>query len=293
MTESTIFQFKKAGLLTTIQDQPRLGFQQFGVPLGGAMDLDSAQLANHLVGNQQNNPLLEITLHGPEILVKGAAIIALTGANLTPKINGRKLRMYQTIKVKSGDCITFGKVKNGCRTYLAIAGKWKLKRWLNSTSAASQNGETLTPDSLIKKGRQLVVISNLDIEEKCYPKSLQPKFYDLIRVEVTKGPEYEKFKPKILNQFFGQVHQISQQSNRMGYRLTESLVGFAPNQEIISSGIIPGTIQITNAGQPIILMKDAQTTGGYWRIGNVIAKDLNKLAQLKPGDKVWFSLRDV
>ena len=172
-----------------------------------------------------------------------------------------------------------------------MAGDWQVKKWLNSASAAAQNGAILTPDSIFRNGSQLKITPQRNRPEKVFPKELRPNFSDLVRIQVLKGPEYEQFTAEVRQQFFGKIHQISQQSNRMGYRLDKNLVGFAQNSELISSGVIPGTIQITNAGQPIILMRDAQTTGGYWRLGNVISEDLNKLAQLKPGDSVWFSLK--
>lgn len=290
MDNRTIFHFQKPGLWTTIQDLGRSGFQAFGVPVGGAMDEVSSKIANQLVGNAIEMPVLEIALFGPKIIVEGTAIIALTGANLSAKINGQNAPLYQALLLKNGDKITFGKPQNGCRSYLAIAGKWQVKKWLNSASASTQNGKILTPDSIIQKESQLKIESNLPFKNRVYPKELRPKFPELVRIRVKKGPEFDSFPKHIHDQFFGNLHEISQHFNRMGIQLADVLENFKPNQELISSGIIPGTIQITNAGQPIILMKDAQTTGGYWRIGNVISEDLNKLAQVKAGDKIWISL---
>lgn len=290
MTTPTIFHCQKTGLPTTIQDTGRTGFQAFGVPIGGVMDSISAKIANELVRNLPDAPVLEITLFGPVLKVEGEAIIALTGADLSAKINGQRLPLYELILLKNGDVLSFGQPKNGCRAYLAIAGDWQVKKWLNSASFAPQNGESLTPDSLLKKGNQLKVLPNLIYTKRSYPQALRPKFLDLVRVRVMPGPEFSLFPKAIIEQFFGKILTISPRFNRMGIQLVEKLVDFAPTQELISSGIIPGTIQITNSGQPIILMRDAQTTGGYWRIGNVISEDLNKLAQVKAGDSVWFSL---
>ena len=290
MHKKTIFHFQKAGLWTTVQDEGRSGFQQYGVPVGGVMDEISAAIANRLVGNPITYPVLEITLFGPTIAVAGEAIIALTGADLNAKINGRILPLYQPLRVKTGDCLHFGKPQKGCRAYLAIAGEWQVKPWLNSASAATQNAAILTPDSIVTKGSRLVVIPNFSPAINAISTVVMPEIADFIRVKVSKGIEYDYFPKVVREQFFGKPHTISTQANRMGYRLTENLTGFAPIKEIISSGVLPGTVQITHAGQPIILMKDAQTTGGYWRLCQVFSADLPKLGQLKPGDQIWFSL---
>lgn len=290
MDNYTIFHFQKIGLWTTVQDSGRNGFQASGVPVSGVMDKFSAQIANELVGNSKDSPVLEITLFGPTITVEGTAIIAITGANLSAIINGQNAQLYQSILLKNGDQIAFGKPKNGCRAYLAITGEWQIKTWLQSTSFAPQNGKILTPDSFFQKGSQLRIKPNLNVEKSIYPKVLRPKYTNLVRIRVMKGSEFDLFPEVIRHHFFGNLHEISPNFNRMGIQLTTLLEDFKPNQVLISSGIVPGTIQITNAGQPIILMKDAQTTGGYWRIGNVISEDLNKLAQVKGGDKIWVSL---
>jgi len=290
MDNFTIFHFQKAGLWTTVQDNGRNGFQASGVPVSGVMDEVSAQIANELVGNLKDSPVLEITLFGPTITVEGTAIIAITGANLSATINGQNAPLCQSILMKNGDQITFGKPKNGCRAYLAIAGEWQVKTWLHSASFAPQNGKILTPDSFFQKGSQLKIKPNLNFVKRTYPKILRPKFPNLVRIRVIKGPEFDLFPEEICHQFFGNLHEISQNANRMGIQLITLLENFQPSSALISSGIIPGTIQITNAGQPIILMKDAQTTGGYWRIGHVVSEDLDKLAQVKGGDKVWISL---
>lgn len=290
MDKPTIFHCQKTGLLTTVQDDGRSGHQAYGVPVGGAMDSFSAKIANKLVGNSPDTPVLEITLFGPALKIENEAIIALSGADLNAKINGQPAPLYQSILLKNGDILSFGQPKNGCRAYLAIAGVWQVQKWLNSASAAFQNSEKLTPDSILKKGCKLSVLPNLNFVKRTYPKSLRPKFPDLIRVRVMPGPEFSLFSKNIIDQFFGKIHHISSQSNRMGIQLVEKLVDFAPTQELISSGIVPGTIQVTNAGLPIVLMQDAQTTGGYWRIGNVVSEDLRLLAQVKAGDGVWFSL---
>jgi allophanate hydrolase subunit 2 len=128
------------------------------------------------------------------------------------------------------------------------------------------------------------------VEQRIHPRKLRPEYPTRLRVRVLPGPEFEAFSPYAIGYFFSRGYRLTADSNRMGYRLDATIIDFRPAREVISSGIIPGTIQVTNSGQPIILMADAQTTGGYFRLANVISADMDRLAQLKPGDEVWFSL---
>ncbi|MFK7937207.1 MAG: 5-oxoprolinase subunit PxpB [Saprospiraceae bacterium] len=280
----------KAGLHTTIQDNGRSGYQSQGVPVGGAMDKKAMQIANQLVENQPNTPVIEITLLGPKIQFHTATQIAITGANLSAKINGKAIEYYRTINIQQDDILSFGFPKMGCRTYVAIRGEWEIKRWLGSASAASTNTVALTPDSYLKKGNQLIIKSLPFVQIK---KTTPPNTIDYnspFTIRVLPSIEFEQFPRRSIAHFFSQIHTISPDSNRMGYRLQTTLIDFSPPQELISSGVVPGTIQITNSGQPIILMRDAQTTGGYYRFLNVISEDLDRLAQAKPGDKIRFEL---
>lgn len=286
MHNTITFQFLKAGLWTTVQDQGRIGHQAFGVPVGGAMDQTSAQLANWLVGNEKGSPVLEITLLGPTIQIKNTVQIAVTGANLSPSINNVPIPMNETVSVEQGAILKFGKIQNGCRAYLAIRGNWNIQKWLDSGSAATTSATTLTPDSIIKKDSVLNIQPTSFIEKRTTP--APPDYASSIVIDVLPGPEFDNFSAYTIASFFSQVYTIANDSNRMGYRLLGKKLYFESKQEVISSGIVIGTIQISNAGQPILLMRDAQTTGGYARIAVVIPKDLDRLAQLKPGEQVRF-----
>jgi antagonist of KipI len=281
--------FIKAGLLTTIQDLGRMGHQHVGIPVGGSMDKASAKLANELVGNALESPLLEITLLGPSIRFEGKGQIAITGAQLSPEVNGTALAQNQTININEGDVLNFGRPTLGCRAYLAVRGDWQVKTWLSSASAATSKGEIATPQSWVKKGDIIEVFSvdSINIIQASHPSHL-----DNLKkpIKVLMGPEFHLFSNHFVGLFFSKVFTISADSNRMGYRLTENIEGYEALSEIISSGVIPGTIQITNSGQPILLMADAQTTGGYPRFLNVGTNELDRLAQMKPGDEVRFEL---
>ncbi len=290
MSNQVLLKFKKAGMLTTVQDTGRSGHQQFGVPIGGAMDKTSARLANELVGNPKHYPILEITMLGPEIEFVGRCQIVIAGADISPTINGVPVNSNQLIDVESGSILKFGKLMKGCRAYLAVGGKWQLKSWLGSVSAATHLSDVLTPDSNIKKGSEILIHHPTFILPKNNIQYDCPDLSDDIVVKVLAGPEYNLFSEAFKTSFFNQKFIITPQSSRMGFRLSPNIAAFSPNKELISSGVILGTIQITNAGQPIILMADAQTTGGYYRIANILSSDLDKVGQLKPGDSIKFTL---
>lgn len=285
----TKLRFIKTGLQTTIQDLGRTGHQHLGIPVGGVMDKRSARLANDLVGNPTEYPLFEITLLGPSIRFEGACQIAITGAMLSPEINGQAIAQNQTIHVNDGDLLNFGRPTAGCRAYLAVRGQWKVAQWLGSCSASTSNGEIATPDSWIKKDSWIEIESNGSIAPKTTSTTLQ---LDALKmpIKVMQGPEFHLFSNLFVGLFFSKNFTITPDSNRMGYRLKEPIEGYESLGEIISSGVIPGTIQITNAGQAIVLMADAQTTGGYPRLLNLLTPEIDRMAQLKPGDQVRFEL---
>ncbi|WP_323758145.1 biotin-dependent carboxyltransferase family protein [Roseivirga sp.] len=282
--------FLKPGLQTTMQDLGRHGVQDLGIPINGAMDKASAQLANHLVRNSADSPVLEITLLGPKIQFEGPCQIAITGADLSAEINGSIIPQFKTININHGDVLSFSKPVTGCRAYLAINGKWDIQSWLGSFSASATNTALTTPNSIIVKDQIIEIIRGKEQSIFAISESERPSLSVEAPIKVYPGPEFEAFSTIEKQSFFGDCFTIGQDSNRMGYRLKEALKGYTQKKEVISSGVIPGTIQITNSGQPIVLMADAQTTGGYPRIANVSSTDLDRLAQFKPGDTVTFEL---
>ena len=290
MAESIKLQFLKSGLHTTVQDRGRHGHEHLGIPANGAMDKGAAKAANELVGNPKGSPVLEITLMGPHVRFEGSGQIAITGADLSPMLNGEAVANYETINIESGDELRFGRPMAGCRCYLAVRGEWQIAPWLGSYSASAVKPLELTPDSLISKGTEITVVTNSKIEQRRLQVEKRPDLLSIRDIRIMPGPEFSKLSNRSVASFFSQDYTISNDSNRMGYRLHGTVAGFNPETEVISSGIIPGTIQLTNAGQPIILLADAQTSGGYFRLGNVITADLDKLAQLKPGDEIRFRL---
>lgn len=282
-----VLHFKKPGLQTLLQDEGRFGFQDVGIPVGGAMDKPAAQMANYLVGNMPSSPVLEITLLGPTIVFKGVGQIAICGAHLSPKLNKKAINNGETIHISDGDILDFGQNISGCRAYLAIGGKWQIKKWLNSYSAAAFDAQNLSPQSIIKKGRVLKVSTANPIPKRF---GNQPAISSFIVVKVLPGPEFNLFTSVEIAHFFSTNFHLSPASNRMGCRLLEAIPHLTTNTNIISSAMFPGTVQITPTGHPIVLMMDAQTTGGYARIVQIREKELPKLAQACVGDELRFCL---
>ena len=174
MDSKVIFHFMKAGLQTLVQDTGRIGQQAFGVPIGGVMDKSSARIANWLVGNDPITPVLEITLIGPQIEIEGDCQVALTGADISPVIDGAIVPMYKTLSINSGSKLSFGPLKSGCRAYLAIRGKWMVKKWLNSYSAFLLSEKDLTSDSIPKKGSVILIETKNSISAREFPAELRP-----------------------------------------------------------------------------------------------------------------------
>ncbi len=284
------FHIKKSGLQTLVQDGGRTGFQAYGVPLSGPMDWFSAQLANRILDLPDDHPVLELTLIGPRIEIEGACQICLTGANLSPKLNGEAMEMYRGIDIQSGSVLSFGRPLRACRAYLGIRGSWKDEKWLGSRSSFVSSVGNSFNFGVLNNNTVMGLAPLPRINPKVFPiERLKPQ-ESPFSIRVLAGPEFERFSHRNIADFFSRNFVLSNNSNRMGYRLESSLPSYHPEQELISSGIVPGSIQISNSGQPIILMAEAQTSGGYNRIANVIYADMPALAQAKPGDHIRFDL---
>ena len=292
MANQCILHFKKPGLQTLVQDHGRLGYQNLGVPINGVLDKKAASIANWLVGNPQDSPVLEITLLGPQIVFEGKAHIAISGADLSAKVNGEPIPLNTLLEAPSGATLSFGFPKAGCRAYLAIAGDWQVQAWLDSDSASAILPEQLTPDSVIRKDSTLVIQTIEPSSSQELPTNHPPVIDTTSPIRLLPGPEFDRFSNLFVGHFFSQEHKIGADSNRMGYRLQSNLPKEEKLEPLISSPVIPGTIQVPAASQPILLLADAQTTGGYPRFATVITADLDRLAQFKPGDQIRFVLVD-
>lgn len=278
------FHFAHGGLYTSIQDLGRQDFQSYGVPLSGFLDRYTGQIANALVGNDPGSPLLEITYAGPKIEISGPCQIAIAGADISAKLDDVEIPIWETITISKPAILHFGRLKSGCRAYLAVGGTWELSPWLGSFSTLTYGG---IPKPL-QKGDTLQLMPAPFIDRRIFTPDFL--YTTHLHVRTLPGPEFSWFKASAQNDFISETYSLSQHCNRMGYRLAGKPLRQKEKKELISSGIVPGTIQILQSGEPVILLADAQTTGGYPRIGNIISADLDALAQMKPGDTISFGL---
>ena len=285
-----VFNVLKPGLFTTVQDVGRYGYLKYGVPISGAMDTFSLVTANLLVGNNLNDACLEITLTGPELQVLARTQIAITGGNISPKINGQDVPMWQTLEVREGDIISFGRMESGCRAYLAVRGGINTPIILGSRSTYVRGGFGGINGRQLKAGDVIEGFGSPLIEHTySLPKELIPKFTSPFAAHVILGPQKSMFTKQGINTFFSSQYRVTVESDRMGYRLEGQKIEHKEKGEIVSDALLPGAIQVPKDGQPIIVMRDAQTTGGYPKIAAVITPDVSLLGQARPNDVIIFS----
>lgn len=279
-----LFDVAKIGLQTTFQDLGRFGYQQYGVPVSGAMNRFSLQVANLLVGNARDEAGMEITMVGPELCAQSSMVIALCGADLRPEIDGVPVPMWKSFRIQPGDRLTFGAPKQGLRTYLAVASGFDIPKVMGSQSTYAKAG---LGKSVEKDGR-LYGFSGAGQPGVGLKQSQIPVYKKEQQLRVVAGPHTERFTEQGLDTFFNEMYTVSPQADRMGCRLDGATVAHRYRADIWSEAIPFGGVQVPANGKPIILMADRQTTGGYTRIGTVISVDLPKVAQLTPGDAVRF-----
>ncbi len=290
------------GLLTTIQDLGRYGFQSYGVIVSGAMDRYSLRVANLLVGNQENEAGLEITLFGTTLLFENDHLIAITGGDLHALIDGKKAGLWRPIFVKKGSILQFKTPITGCRAYVAFAGGFAVPEIMGSKSTYLKagiggfHGRALQKGDLIECGEMNK--DNQYIFSKAGSMvggfSWFVDYSQLIcfeqeqTIRVIKGLEFDRFDDDSKRLLFSQPFTVTTQSDRMGYRLEGPVLQLEKEFELLSEGVTQGTVQIPPNGNPIILMADRQTTGGYPKMAQILSADLASVAQLRPKAKVYF-----
>ncbi len=293
-----------AGLLTTVQDRGRYGYQRYGMPVSGAMDTFSLELANLLVGNDPGKTCLEATITGPELEFTGATWLAISGADMDPHLNGQGIPMNTAIDARPGDRLGFRGLKSGCRSYIAFAGGIAVPPVMGSRSTYLRagiggfQGRALMPGDELPLGGSdhlspFDQLSTDTVKRKPrvikLPEGLIPEYKHEQTIRVISGPEAHYFEIAGLRSFLSAEYTVTARSDRMGYRLSGEPIKHKEDMtNIISAGISLGTVQVPGDGQPIILMADRQTSGGYARIANVITADLTLIAQMRPGDMIHF-----
>ncbi|SFS90472.1 biotin-dependent carboxyltransferase family protein [Marininema halotolerans] len=292
---SRYLHIEKGGLLTTIQDRGRTGYQQFGMVVAGAMDAFSHQVANCLVGNLRDEASMEITMVGPVLRFEEDTWIALAGGDLSPQVDGKPIPMWSSCFIRGGERLSFGKARQGIRTYLAVAGGFEVESVMGSRSTYIKAGIGGWQGRALEQGDQIPLGSAKVMRSfrRWLAVGERPHYKKSIRLRVVLGPQASMFVKGALETLFTTSFEITPHADRMGYRLKGSPLSYQERADILSDATAPGSIQVTQEGQPIILMADRQTTGGYGKIATVISTDLSILAQASPGHKVTFAPIDV
>jgi antagonist of KipI len=284
----------KSGLLTTVQDLGRWGYQSFGVSVAGPMDRFSHRLANLLVGNSTSAAGLEITLLGPDIEFQDDVRCAVTGAEFEIFVDDNRMPLNAAWIVPKSAHLRFGERRRGARAYLAIAGGLDVPQVLGSrathlaTGMGGYRGRHLQAGDRLKIGQA----SSTQLSRMLQIQSVVSLPSKNIRLRVILGPQDQMFSKEALLTFQSSRYQVSSESNRMGYRLLGPSIASDKADQLLSDATPMGSIQVPASGKPIILMADGQTAGGYPKIATVITADLPLAGQLMPGDWITFDVCD-
>lgn len=284
-----LFKVKKPGVYGSIQDKGRVGFQRFGVPVSGPMDAYAFQYGHTILRNSPDDPALELFLGGLELEVLSDHRIVITGADLRAQIDGKEAPLWKTFSIYQGQTLKFAGPRSGSIAYVTPEGGFYSEEMLGSASVYPKGllGSPLQKDMILyarihkKNGFQRGLI-----------KSEIPEYSMNVKVKLWPSPHWNLFAPGSLEEFFQSAYTLKA-GDRMGYLLNGTPLKFKESSDILSEATQFGTIQVPNNGQPIILMADAQTIGGYATIGKIVNTDLWKVAQLRPGGKIKFSSTSV
>ncbi|UPK44409.1 biotin-dependent carboxyltransferase family protein [Paenibacillus pabuli] len=299
----------RPGLLSTVQDEGRTGFRRYGIHPGGVMDTFAARAANVLVGNSRDAAVLEMTLTGPELHFYESRLISLCGADLTATVDALPVPLWRPVVVLAGSVLRFGRCSSGLRAYMAIAGGIAVPEIMGSCSTDLKTGFGGNEGRALKVGDRLsegeasweaqAALHALSVEaEKNNRRMGAPAWYLSSRewlayqadpvIRVMPGKDSAVFDEDSLERFHKERYVISPQSDRMGYRLEGAKLKLRQPMDRLSEAVTYGTVQVPADGQPIILMADHQTIGGYPVIAQVARVDLPVLAQARPGGRVAF-----
>lgn len=282
----------KPGIFTTVQDLGRWGYQRYGIGPAGALDSFALTAGNLLLGNAEGAAGLEITFLGPTLKFHQDTLVAITGADLNPRLNGASLPNWTACFISAGSILSFGQKKSGVRAYLAVWGGIALPPIMGSRSTYLLGHFGGLEGRPLKAGDKLPLLpcpsQAQEIAGRYLPLSLRPAYQQNPCLRVILGPFADYFSAEGQEAFLTSAYTITPQSDRMGYRLQGTPITRAINEELITCGLANGTIQVPPDGQPILLLADRQTIGGYPIIATVITADLPLAAQCAPGDKFRF-----
>ena len=279
------------GMLSTIQDRGRYGYQRSGMPTAGAMDTFALRAANALLGNDDNAACIEITVLGPRIELLADTHVAVTGANVSPRLDGEPIPMWQAVPVSKGSRLEFRSPKDGMRAYLAVGGGIDVPQVMGSRATYMKAAIGGIEGRPLRAGD---ILNALASEATGSPnthalsKEEVPTYGTSHVLRVVLGPQKQAFTQRGIDTFINSTYAVSINSDRMGYRLEGEPIEHTDGPDVISDGTPLGAIQVPGDGQPIILLADRGTTGGYTKIATVISSDLSKVSQAMPGHTVAF-----
>ncbi len=283
---------EQAGMLSLLQDSGRFGQHGIGLTTGGPVDKTAFTWANMLLGNDVNATAIEVTVGGLELTATRNTFICLTGAVVSIAINGVDKPQWQVLPVQAGDMISIGYAANGTRIYLAVAGGFNVVAQFGSTATVAREGVGGIDGKPLQQGDELAHGEVAELPLKMLPEQYQPSYGNDLTVRVMLGYQQEAFSRHQQWRFFNSEFVVSERCDRMGFRLEGDSIK-SNIDGILSEGICYGAIQIPADGQPIVLLNDRQTIGGYPKIGSALSIDCERLGQLSTGAKVNFELIDV
>lgn len=288
------------GVLTTVQDLGRWGHQDAGVPVSGVMDPFAHRVANALVGNHPAAATFEITLIGPSVAFDGPAVFAVAGAEFDLLLEEQAVPMWSSIHAGAGAVLRFGERRRGARAYLAVAGGIDVPEVLGSRSTHAPTGMGGFRGRSLRRGDRvtfgasrpgaLASVERARAADAAASNADRENGATQTRVRVLAGPQHDRFASDALDRLCAKPYTIESASDRMGYRLAGEALARTEAAEIISDATPLGSIQVPSNGQPLLLMADRQTTGGYPKLATVISADIGIAAQAAPGETLWFEL---
>jgi len=290
-----IMKIIKPGFQSSIQDLGRYGYSHLGISASGAADSISLQVGNLLIGNDQNSAALEMTLVGSEFYFDSETIIAITGSDFQPTLDGIQIPLWETVFIKSGQTLRFGATQSGARCYLCIKGGFVVDKILGSASThlltgiGGYKGRSLMKDDEINFAGS----DTKNVKQQHVKKEIVNEIMSNKKIFVTKAPQSDYYSTETLELFSSSTYTVTEEANRMGLRLIGSTLRQINNKDIITEGVSLGAIQVSHDGNPIILFVEHQTTGGYPKIANIISAHLHKVGQLRPRDEIQFSFVSI
>jgi len=277
-----------AGPQTTVQDLGRTGQMRYGIPPSGPVDRFAFVLANRLVGNADTAAALECTLIGPRFEITDAGAIAVTGADMPVTVNGRSVAGWSTIAAKAGDVVKLGPARTGVRSYVGVAGGLDVPLVLGSRSTYLRGRVGGVKGRALRKGDELRVFPSGPVEPRRVEPRAIPDYTGEPTVRAVLGPQADRFTAAGLEALFGGRYEVLPQSDRMGSRLRGPRIAHARGHDIVSDGIALGSIQVPGDGQPIVLLVDRQSTGGYTKAATICSFDIWRVGQARPGQSLRF-----